>query len=454
MSDIKELKLNVKVNGKNTEFACPFTTEVVDKFHTKYNFVIEGELRSAMEMEVYFKTKNRYKVMGFRNGKAPKHTIEQFYGKGVWIEDTVDMALEACYNGLLKQVLADEALVASPEYSVDKVELDKYTFSFTACVMPEIVVENYTGLDVEKVAPVEVTDADVDKALDSERDKLACWEEVTDRPVANGDSVNIDYSGSVDGVKFDGGTAEKQDLVIGSGTFIPGFEDQIIGMNIGEDRDITVTFPENYGAENLAGKEAVFAIKLHEIKVKVLPELDDEFAKDASDDCDTLEELKAKLRRELEEKAVKNAENATEGKLVDKLLENNPIEFPEEYYDFIAENAIRQEMQQQGIPVDLYLKYVKTTMEEMVKSYKEGDNFKYAIENEKVRLIMTAIVKKENITAEESDVEAKIADYAEKAEKSVEDYKKEMREGEDRYIANVVVNDKLRKFLLDNNNIK
>ena len=193
---------------------------------------------------------------------------------------------------------------------------------------------------------------------------------------------------------------------------------------------------------------------MHEIKVKVLPELDDEFAKDASDDCDTLDQLKAKLRRELEEKAVKNAENATEGKLVDKLLENNPIEFPEEYYDFIAENAIRQEMQQQGIPVDLYLKYVKTTMEEMVKSYKEGDNFKYAIENEKVRLIMTAIVKKENITAEESDVEAKIAEYAEKAEKSVEDYKKEMREGEDKYIANVVVNDKLRKFLLDNNNIK
>ncbi len=455
MSDnSKELKLNVKIGGKDSEYAIAYVTESVDKFHTKYSFTVEGDLYNLLEQDVYFNTKGKYKVEGFRNGKAPKGTIERYYGKGVWVEDTLDLALESCYTALFKQVFDKEPLITRPTYEVGKVDLGHFEFSFTACIMPDITLVNYKGIEVEKVAPVEVTDEQLAAELKKEQDKLGCWEDISDRAVADGDTVTIDYSGSIDGVKFDGGTAEKQDLVIGSKTFIPGFEEQVIGMNIGEDRDITVTFPADYGSDKLAGKEAVFAIKLHGIKVKVLPELDDEFAKDASEDCDTLDQFKAKLTAKLTEQAAKTAERATESKLVEKLAEINAIEFPAEYEELIAEQAIRQELEQQGINLEMYLKYVKTTLDAMVKEFKESPAFKYAVDDEKVRLIMTAIVKEEKITAEQAEIEAKMQENADKAEKSLEDYKKEMKDGEAEYIANVIVNEKLRKFILDNNVIK
>jgi len=455
MSDnAKELKLTLKVNGKDQEFVCNYATEATDKFHTKYNFVVEGDLFAALEQIAYLSTKGKYKVEGFRNGKAPKSTIERVYGKGVWLEETVDGALDHTYSALMQTIWGQEALIARPDYKVESVELGKVSFSFTTCVMPDFTATKYTGIKVAKVSPESVKSDAIDAEIQKAREKLGCWQEIDNRAVESGDTVNIDYSGSIDGVKFEGGTAEKQDLVIGSNTFIPGFEIQLIGMNIGDEKDIKVTFPDDYGAKELAGKDAIFAIKLHGIKVKELPELDDDFVKDATDDCDTVKQYKAKIKKELEEKAVKNAERATESKLVEKLAELNPIEFPEEYYDIIAEQAIRQQFEQQGIPVDMYLKYVKTTLEQMVKEYKESESFHYAVDDEKVRIIMTAIVKQEKIVAEDSEVEAKIAEYATKANKSVEDYKKDMKAGEKDYIANVVVNEKLRNYLLKNNTIK
>ena len=284
--------------------------------------------------------------------------------------------------------------------------------------------------------------------LTKAQEKAGAWENVTDRPCQKFDTVVIDYSGSVNGVKFEGGTAEKQNLELGSGMFIPGFEEQVEGMAIGEEKDITVKFPEDYGQSDLAGRDAVFAIKLHEIKTKVLPELNDEFAKDVSE-FDTLDEykkdIKANLKKTAEEKAQREMENA----LLDKIAENTQINIPDVMVEEQIEEMIQEfeyRIQYQGMKVEDYYKYTNSSRDELKLRYNEQ-----AQKQVKMRLIMDAIIKAEGIKAEEAEIEAKIADFAKGQNVSVEEFKSKMNSSLQNYIENEIVTNKMIDFLMANN---
>ena len=278
------------------------TIEKLEHDQVKLTIEIDADTFNAALQQAYVKNGKHYNIAGFRKGKAPRKVIESMYGEGVFFED----AFELCWGDAYDAALEENGLTAvdKPTLDIEKIGKDEGVV-FTAVVQlkPTVKLGAYKGIEVEQPTYT-VEDADVNAEIEKEREKNARFVDV-ERAVENGDRVVIDYSGSVDGVQFDGGTAEEQTLVIGSNTFIPGFEEQLIGMNVGEERDITVTFPEEYHAENLAGKEAVFHIKLHNVQFKELPELDDEFAKDVSE-FDTLAELIADKRKKMEEQAAKN----------------------------------------------------------------------------------------------------------------------------------------------------
>ena len=337
--------------------------------------------------------------------------------------------------------------VARPNVDIVAISDSELKVAFTVTVTPEFTLGEYKDLKLKKVSS-KVTDEMVAEEIAKAQEKAGAWENVTDRACEKFDTVVIDYSGSVDGVKFEGGTAEKQNLELGSGMFIPGFEEQVEGMKIGEEKDITVKFPEEYGAENLAGKDAVFAIKLHEIKKKVLPEVNDEFAKDVSE-FDTVEEykkdIKAKLKKTAEEKANREMENA----LLDKIAENTEIKIPDAMIEEQIEEMIQEfeyRIAYQGMKPEDYYKYTNSSRDELRLRYNEQ-----AQKQVKMRLVMDAIIKAENIKAEESEIEAKIADFAKGANKSVEEFKKTMHPEQARYIENDIITNKMIDFLMANN---
>lgn len=445
-----KLKISFKIDGKNKEFECEYSVNT-DKEATKYIFKIEGEMWKACEFKAYLNTKGKYNVVGFRKGKAPKHIIENNYGKNVFLEDTIDVAINECYRPLYDEVLSKLPLAVRPEVELIKVDDNFAEFSYNIVLIPEVKLNRYKGLDIEKVNPEEITEKAIDKEVSAARERVGCWNEVTDRGLIANDTANIDFSGSVDGVKFEGGTAEKQDLVIGSNSFIPGFEDQLVGMSIGEQRDIKVTFPADYGAENLAGKDAVFAVKLNSIKCKTLPELDDEFAKDVSE-FDTLSEYKDSIKTKLASEAEQKAKYATESKIIDALLIENPIELPEKFVESLVDQKIdefKDMLKQQHIEFEKYLEYVGEKEENIRAHYKDD-----AVKKEKIRMLLAEIIKAENLNLTPEDIDAEISKGAEKLGKTVEEYKQEMKSGEYDYIANSLMSDKIMDYLILNNNVK
>lgn len=445
-----KVQLSLKVNGKNQEFDCPYTVSK-DKDATKYTFKVDGDIWNACETLAYYNTKNKFNVVGFRKGKAPKHIIENNYGKGVFLEETIDIIINECYRPLYENVLSKLPLAVRPEVDLGKVEDNSVEFSYNVVTMPEIKLEKYKGLDIEKINPDEIGEEAVNKELDAARDKVGFWNDVTDRAVENGDTVNLDFSGSIDGEKFEGGTAEKQELVIGSNSFIPGFEEQVIGMKIGEERDITVKFPDDYHAENFAGKEAVFAIKINSIKTKCLPELDDEFAKDVSE-FDTLQEYKDSIVKKLTDDAEKKAKYATEAKIIDALLEANPFDLPEKYVEYLVDQKVEEfksMLSQQHIEFKQYLEYIGQKEEDMRAHFKDE-----SVKKEKVRMLLAEIIKAEEMNLTPEDIDAEIAKGAEKVGKTVEEYKTEMQPGEYDYIANSLMSDRIMDYLTENNNLK
>ena len=423
-----------------------YNKEILENSEIKY--VVEADSSSWQNAikEAYNKTKHKFNIEGFRKGKAPMSVITRMYGIGVFFDDALDIILQDLYTELLTKE-ADLKPVARPNVDIVAISDTELKVAFTITVTPEFTLGEYKGLTLDKIN-VEVTDEMVAAEITKAQDKAGALENVTDRPCQKFDSVIIDYSGSVNGVKFAGGTAEKQNLELGSGMFIPGFEEQVEGMAIGEERDINVKFPEEYGAEDLAGKDAVFAVKLHEIKKKVLPELNDDFAKDVSE-FDTLDEykadVKAKLVKTAEEKAKRDMENA----LLDKIAENTEIKIPDAMIEEQIEDMIQEfeyRIAYQGMKVEDYYKYTNSSRDELRLRYNAE-----AQKQVKMRLIVGAIIKAEDIKAEQAEIDAKIADFAKGANKTVDEFKKTMHPEQASYIENDIIMNKMIDFLMANN---
>ncbi len=406
----------------------------------------EKEWNEAIE-SAYQKTKGRYSMPGFRKGKVPKNLLEGAYGKGIFYEEAINISFPKYYGEVLDKEPSIDA-IAQPEIDIKDISDKGITMLAIVAVKPEVTLGEYKGIKFDKIE-YKVTDADIDEEVNRLLDRNSRMVEVTDRAVADGDTVIIDYSGSVDGVKFNGGTAEKQTLVIGSKSFIPGFEEQVIGMNIGEDRDINVKFPEEYHAEELKGKDAVFAIKLHEIKVKELPELTDEFVKDAVG-METVDAYKEDVKARLEKQNADRAEREIEDAIVKKITENTTVEIP----DALIENQVDRMVQEmsyrmsyQGLKLDDYLKYMGKTMDEYREEFKPQ-----ATEIVKSQLAIEKIIESEKIEATDEEVDERLKEMAEKQGREVPEVKKNARQLD--YIKNEIIIKKLFDFLKSANEIK
>ena len=386
----------------------------------KYELTVKvdaDKFNEAIE-KVYRKNVKKIDVQGFRKGKAPRKMIEKLYGEGVFFED----AINDLYPAALQEAIEESKLevVARPELEIESVSKEEgFTFKATCVTKPEVEVKDYKGIEVEKEVK-EVTDEDVDTKLHAMQEKNARMVDIEDRAAENGDTVVFDFEGFVDGTPFEGGKAEKFSLVLGSGQFIPGFEDQIVGKKIGEEFDVNVTFPEEYHAEELKGKPAVFKCKLHEIKVKELPELDDEFAKDASE-FDTLDELKADLKAKAQEANEKAASDEVENKLIDVVISNMTGEIPEEMYEARVDDMVQDfghRLQSQGLNLETYLQYTGMEMDSFRKTFREQ-----AEKQVKIRLALEKIVALENITIDDAAIEEEYKKLADAYQMDVEKIK-------------------------------
>lgn len=426
-----------------------YTFAKAEKSTVKINIDLsEKEWNEAIDA-AYEKTKGRFSLPGFRKGKVPKHLLESTYGKGVFYEEAINQAFPKYYSEILEKETSILA-VAAPEIDVKKIDDKHLSIEAIVAVKPEVTLGEYKGIKFKKVE-YNVKDEDVEneiKRLQESRSRLV---DVTDRAVENGDTVVIDYSGSVDGVKFEGGTAEKQTLVIGSGSFIPGFEDQIIGMKIGEDKDLKVKFPEEYHAENLKGKDAVFAVKLHEIKKKELPEVNDEFIKDAAG-AESVDAYKKEVRERLEKQNTDRAEREIEDAIVQKITDNASVEIPDAMIEAQIDRMVQEmdyRLSYQGLKLADYLKYIGQTMEDYRKNYREQ-----AEKLVKSQLVIEKIIDTEKLEATDAEVDEKIEEMAKAQGKKAPELKKTAGVRQLEYIKNEIVIKKLFDTLKKDNVIE
>ena len=382
--------------------------EKLEKNMAKLTIEVSAEdLDKAME-KAYQKQKSRISLPGFRKGKAPRKMIESMYGKGVFMEDAVNSLVPQEYTKALGE--CDLEIVSQPEINVTQMEPGKaLIFTADVAVKPEVTLGDYKGVEVPK-SEIAVTDEEVDAEVKKEQDKNARTVAVEDRAAANGDITTIDFEGFVDGVAFDGGKGTDYALTLGSGTFIPGFEDQLVGANAGDHVEVKVTFPEEYQAKELAGKEAVFQCDVKKIETKEVPELDDEFAKDVSE-FDTLAEYKEDVKKKLTEKKEKEARTAKENAAVDKAIENAQMDIPE----LMTKTECRQmmddfsrRMQQQGLSMEQYFQFTGQSMDKMMEDMKPQ-----ALKRIQTRLVLEKIAEVENIQPTEEEVNEEISKMAE-----------------------------------------
>lgn len=376
----------------------------------KYELEIEisaEDFEAAIE-KAYLKARKNIAMPGFRKGKAPRKLIEKEYGEQVFFEDAVNLLYAPVVNGAVEE--SGLELVTRPEVEVTEISKENGVKLKATCITkPEVEVKDYKGIEVEKVVNP-VTDEDINKQLDALREKNVTVETVDDRAAENGDDVVIDFEGFNDDVAFEGGKAEDFTLSLGSGQFIPGFEDQIVGHNAGEDFDINVTFPEEYQVKELAGAPAVFKIKLKSISKKVMPELDDDMVKDSTE-FDTVDEYKADVKKKLEEANEKHADSEVEAKIFDKVIENMTAEIPQVMFDNRVNEMIselEQRLAPQGISLDLYMQYTGQTIDTVKKAYAEQ-----AEKQVKLRLALEKIAKLENIEVTEDELKAEFDKLAE-----------------------------------------
>ncbi len=384
-------------------------TKKLDTNRYQLEITIDGEKFREAIKEAYRKNGKKINVPGFRKGKAPLHMVETYYGTEVFFED----ALNLLYGDAVEEAINESGLkVIDDKMDFDLVSISKedgVDFKVSVTTYPEITLKAYKGLKAEKQA-VNVTAAEVNAEVKAMAERNARMVSVEDRAAKKGDAVVIDFEGFVDGVAFDGGKAEGHTLELGSGQFIPGFEDQIIGKNINDEFDITVTFPEEYGAKELAGKEAVFKIKLHEIKVRELPTVDDEFAKDVSE-FDTLKELKADIKKKAVERKKRAADEAVENDLVQQIVDGIEGEIPEAMFESRLNQSVEEfayRLQSQGMDLQTYLKYTNSSIEDFKATFRPQAEMQV-----KYRLALEKIVELEGIKADEKDVEEQFSKMAE-----------------------------------------
>lgn len=419
-----------------------------DKNIVTLEFTVSQEEFKEAVNKAYLKVKNNINVQGFRKGKAPRHIIERYYGKSIFYDDALDFAVQEAYPAAVTEL--DLNVIDSPKIDIEKFEEgEDLIFKAEVEVMPEVELSQYKGVEVVKTE-ISVTDEDVERELKAVQEKNARIVEVTDRPVQKGDFLTIDYAGFVGEEQFEGGTAENQSLEIGSNSFIPGFEDQLIGKNKDEEVQVNVTFPEEYHSEDLQGKDAIFNVKIHEIKAKELPELDDEFAKDVSE-FDTLEELKADTRKVLEQKAADQIKVANDNNVVTKVVNDTVLEVPEvliqREIDYLG-NSYEQQFRQQGFSGPEYDDLIKN----FVDQYKQGARSQAEF-NVKAELVLDAIIKKEEIkvTDEEFQEEVnKIVESYNVEEDRLEGFKDSLIQSSKTYIEETLQKRKVIDMLVEN----
>ena len=414
----------------------------------KLELTVESSKFDETMKKVYFKSAKYFNIPGFRKGKAPMNIVEKYYGKEIFYEDTFnDLAPE-----VLEEALKENNIIAVSRPDIDISQIGKgQDLIFTAVFQtkPEAKLGKYKGIEIKKIEYT-VKDEDINHELEHMQEHNARLISVEDRPVENGDITTIDFEGFSDGVPFEGGKAEWHELTIGSKTFIPGFEDQIIGMKIDEERDIKVKFPDEYFSKNLAGKDATFKVKLHEIKKKELPKLDDEFAKDASE-FDTLKELKNSIKEKLEEENANKQKYETEEAVIKAVCENVEVEIPSGMIETEVENMVKDiesRLSYQGLKLDQYLQMLGKTEEELRKEYEPQ-----ATEAVKTRLMIESVIKAEKIDATIDEIDEKMKEMAKNyGRENDEEFLK--NENVRNYIEEGIKSEKAITFLVENAKIK
>ena len=406
--------------------------------------VAPEELEKAIE-GAYQKNKSKISVPGFRKGKVPRQMIERMYGKEVFYEDAVNALIPEAYEKAVDE--CEEEIVSSPKIEVEQVEAGKpFIFTAEVALKPEVKLGKYKGVKVEK-ADTEVTDEEVDKEIDKERESNARNIDVTDRAVKDGDIVTLDFEGFVDGTAFEGGKGENYPLTIGSGTFIPGFEEQLVGAEIGKETEVNVTFPEDYQAEDLKGKAAVFKCTVKEIKEKELPALDDEFASEVSE-FETLAEYKADVKGRLEERKAKAAREAKEAAVIEEIIKDSDMEIPEAMIETQQRQMIdefAQRIQMQGLTLEQYFQFTGASYDQMIEQVKPQ-----AEKRIQSRLVLEAVAAAEKIEATEEDYEEELKSMAEAYQMEVEKVKELLPEKSVQQIKEDIAVKKAAEFVVDN----
>ena len=416
------------------------------KNELKLEFKIEAEKFDEAMKKVYTKTAKYFNVPGFRNGKAPMHMVEKMYGTEIFYEDTFNELVP----GIFEEELKNNNIEAVSRPDIDIKQIGKgQELIFTAVIQtkPEVKLGKYKGIEIKKIE-YNVSDEDINHELKHMQEKNARLVSV-ERPVKDGDITVIDFEGSIDGVPFDGGKAENHELTIGSKQFIPGFEDQIIGMKLEEEKDIKVTFPEDYFSKDLAGKEATFKVKLHEIKEKELPKLDDDFAKDTSE-FETLAELKKSIKEKLEEENKHRAKHETENAVIEAVADTVELDIPSGMIETEIDNMVKDvesRLSYQGLNLEQYLKIMGKTMEEFRKQYEEQ-----AQKTVKIRLVLEAIQKDLDVKVEDSEIKDKIKEMSETYSRKPEEL--EQNEQFKNYIEENLKYEKTIDFLVENAKLK
>lgn len=403
--------------------------EKLEKNMAKLTIEVSSEEFENAIAKAYKKNKNKISMPGFRKGKAPRAMIEKMYGKGIFYEDAANSIIPDAYADAAKE--SELEIVAQPEIDVTQIESGKpFIFTATVALKPEVTLGEYKGIEVEK-KEVEVTDEEVEAEINKVRESNARMLDIDDRATQDGDTVLIDFDGYVDGKQFEGGKADDYSLVLGSHSFIDNFEEQLVGKNIGDDVEVNVTFPENYQAEELQGKPAVFKVKIKEIKVKELPELDDDFAQDVSN-FDTIAEYKEDLKKKLTENKEEALKREREEAVIGKIIENAQMDIPEQMVDAQTRQMTQefaQRLSSQGLSIDQYMQFTGLTPQKMIEELKPQ-----ALKRIQSRLVLEAVVAAENIETTEEEFDKEIENMASMYQMEVDKLKEVIGEEEKKQI--------------------
>lgn len=403
--------------------------EKLEKNMAKLTIEVSSEEFENAIAKAYKKNKNKISMPGFRKGKAPRAMIEKMYGKGIFYEDAANSIIPDAYADAAKE--SELEIVAQPEIDVTQIESGKpFIFTATVVLKPEVTLGEYKGIEVEK-KEVEVTDEEVEAEINKVRESNARMLDIDDRATQDGDTVLIDFDGYVDGKQFEGGKADDYSLVLGSHSFIDNFEEQLVGKNIGDDVEVNVTFPENYQAEELQGKPAVFKVKIKEIKVKELPELDDDFAQDVSN-FDTIAEYKEDLKKKLTENKEEALKREREEAVIGKIIENAQMDIPEQMVDAQTRQMTQefaQRLSSQGLSIDQYMQFTGLTPQKMIEELKPQ-----ALKRIQSRLVLEAVVAAENIETTEEELDKEIENMASMYQMEVDKLKEVIGEEEKKQI--------------------